>query len=132
MTCQSAGPQTGSAFRYPSLWKCIGSEEADERVDTCSVINLTNVGALMHVLALTKCRVAVPPLVLAECNINAAQQVAIAEAEGLLDYVNDDDVPADRYFELLDQLKLGEGETECIAIAEQEYFTVCCDDRRQE
>lgn len=99
-------------------------------LDACSVINLTNVGALGHVLALAQCRLAVPPLVLAECNVNAVEQVAVAEADGLLDYINDDDVPADRYFDLLDELKLGEGETECIAIAEQEDFTVCCDDKR--
>ena len=99
-------------------------------VDACSVINLTNVGALQHALSLTACRLAVGPLVIAECHGEAAAHVAAAEADGLLDYVNDDDIPAERYLELLDEHELGEGETECIAVAELEGFTVCCDDRR--
>jgi predicted nucleic acid-binding protein len=102
----------------------------DVVVDACSVINLTNVGALQHVLSLQACRLAVGPLVITECHGDAAAQIAGAEADGLLDYVNDDDFPADRYLELLDEHELGEGETECIAVAELEGFTVCCDDRR--
>jgi predicted nucleic acid-binding protein len=102
----------------------------DVVIDACSVINLTNVGALEHALSLTKCRLAVGPLVLTECHGDAAAQVAAAQVDGLLDFVNDDDFPADLYLQLLDEHELGEGETECIAIAQLEGLTVCCDDRR--
>jgi predicted nucleic acid-binding protein len=98
--------------------------------DACSLINLANAGALAPVLSLARCRLAVSPIVLSECNVDAAAQIAAAEADGLLSFVDDDDVPADRYLDLLGEHGLGAGETECIAIAEHESFVICCDDRR--
>lgn len=98
--------------------------------DACSIINLTNVGALEAVLSLEQCRLAVPPIVLSECNVAAAAQIVAAEAEGRLDFIDDDEVPADRYLELLVEHNLGEGETECLTVAELDEYHICCDDRR--
>ena len=100
-------------------------------IDACSLINLTNAGALSSVLSLNGYRLAVGPLVLGECHGDAASEIAAAYSANLLDLMDSDHVPVDHYLELLDLHDLGEGETECIAVANITAGSIiCCDDRR--
>ena len=99
-------------------------------MDACSIINLANAGALQSAASLDCCRLQISPTVLGECSTLLAAQIADLHMAGLIDFIDGDDVPADRYLELLDLHNLGEGETECIAIAEVSEVHICSDDRR--
>ncbi|WP_257555734.1 hypothetical protein [Sphingobium sp. CFD-2] len=99
-------------------------------MDACSIINLSNAHSLERVVLLPDYRLAVSPTVVGECNTGAATEIVDLHAAGLLDFVDIDAVPTDRYFDLLSELALGEGETECIAIAEMRDCLLCCDDRK--
>lgn len=99
-------------------------------MDACSVINLSNVGRLETVANLERCRLGISPEVAGECNTGAALQIFQLAESGAIDLISDDDVPSDRFFDLRDNLKLGNGETECIAIAEIRPFLFCCDDKK--
>jgi predicted nucleic acid-binding protein len=44
--------------------------------------------------------------------------------------LDDSDLPAASFLDLLDQFGLGAGETECLAFAKIGDHIVCCDDRR--
>jgi predicted nucleic acid-binding protein len=99
-------------------------------MDTCSIINLANAPALSVVANLSACSLFVSPEVLTECEPRLAGEVMNLHADGRFGFANVDEVAADRYLELLEGYGLGSGETECLALAEQSDFWVCCDDRR--
>jgi predicted nucleic acid-binding protein len=44
--------------------------------------------------------------------------------------VKPNDISSDVYLDLLNQHELGEGETECLALAMQRPYAFCCDDRK--
>jgi predicted nucleic acid-binding protein len=52
------------------------------------------------------------------------------EHAGKLAFVNPVDVPAETYLDLLLTHELGEGETECIALALTHSYVFCCDDAK--
>jgi predicted nucleic acid-binding protein len=99
-------------------------------MDACSLINLSNAGQLETVTKLQRCRLGISPEVAGECNTGAALQIFQLAETGALDLISDHDVPADRFFDLKEDLRLGDGETECIAIAELHPFMFCCDDKK--
>lgn len=99
-------------------------------MDACSIINLDNAGALGMVSSLPCCDLFLSPIVVGECNATAAASIVLAHSAGQLSLIDDHDVPAGRFFDFLDQFELGDGETECIALAENSDFVICCDDRK--
>lgn len=99
-------------------------------MDACAIINLANAQILERVVQLAAHRLAVSPAVVNECNSGDAALIVDLHAGGLIDFIDIDDVPADRYLELLDHYGLGEGETECIVVAEVVNCLICCDDRK--
>jgi predicted nucleic acid-binding protein len=99
-------------------------------MDACSVINLSNAECLDKVAALNNYRMVLPPAVVGECNSGAATEIINLHSDGLIDFIDEDLVPVDRFFYLLDQFSLGAGETECMALAEIGNELICCDDRR--
>jgi predicted nucleic acid-binding protein len=99
-------------------------------VDSSSVINLFNAGALHLVGKLTRCELWLPPLVLGECGPTCAATVLEVRDAGQLHFVNDDVIDADLFFRLLSDHGLGDGETECLALSIVSDFDICCDDRR--
>jgi predicted nucleic acid-binding protein len=50
--------------------------------------------------------------------------------ERRLNFVDDTDIDGELFLRLLARHRLGDGETECIALAMVEDFGICCDDRR--
>jgi predicted nucleic acid-binding protein len=52
------------------------------------------------------------------------------QQRGLINFLDDDQIDAERFLALLDAHRLGAGETECVAIAADTDHYVCCDDRR--
>jgi predicted nucleic acid-binding protein len=99
-------------------------------IDSSSVINLFNAGALHLVGKLARCQLWLPPLVVGECGPTCAAMVLEVRDAGLFHFVNDDVVDADLFFRLLADHNLGDGETECIALSIVSGFDICCDDRK--
>lgn len=98
-------------------------------VDSSSVINLINAGALGLVCGLERSELWLPPLVVDECGPSGAAAILEVCGQGSLHLVNDDTVPADLFLGLLNAHGLGDGETECIALALlDDELGVCCDD----
>lgn len=96
-------------------------------LDASTVINLLNGAALELVLRLDSHRFAIGPMVLRECGLHEAQLQTFVAA-GLLTVVNDDLVSANQFLVLLERYGLGDGETECLAVAALTGASMCCDD----
>lgn len=99
-------------------------------VDSSSVINLFNAGALELLCQLARCDFFVPPLVLGECAPLCASSLVDLRDEGCIALLDDNQIDANRYLEMLERYSLGAGETECIAGSVDTEFCVCCDDRK--
>lgn len=99
-------------------------------LDSSSVINLFNAGALALLCQLEEHEFFVPPMVVLECNGECAVELVTLRDQGCLTFVNDDDVDADQYLALLEAHRLGAGETECMAVAAAGDYNICCDDRK--
>lgn len=99
-------------------------------LDSSSVINLHNAGALALVSRLKRCRFWLPPMVVSECQVGSAAAILELQAADAIGFLDDDIVPTDRFLELLELHELGDGETECIAICELNGHMLCCDDRK--
>jgi predicted nucleic acid-binding protein len=99
-------------------------------MDSSSLINLSNAGILEYVLDLERCNFIVTPLVLGECNGDCGVTLVQTRDSGQLEFLNDNDIDADHFLNLLDDLQLGAGETECIAAALGRQYLICCDDRK--
>jgi predicted nucleic acid-binding protein len=99
-------------------------------MDTCSVINLVNVGALELVCSLADREWWLTPVVVDESGPTCAAALLDMKERGLMHFLDDDEVNADQFLALLDAHRLGAGETECIAIAMASDHHICCDDRR--
>ncbi|WP_188644017.1 hypothetical protein [Tsuneonella deserti] len=99
-------------------------------VDSSSVINLFNADALKLFCRLARCEFLIPPLVFGECAPSCASSLLELRDEGCVEFLNDTEIDADRYLELLGRYSLGAGETECIAASVDNDFRVCCDDRK--
>jgi predicted nucleic acid-binding protein len=99
-------------------------------LDSSSVINLFNAGVLALLCQLEEHDFFVPPMVVGECHGECATDLIALRDQGCIDFVDDDIVDADHYLALLEEHRLGAGETECMAVAAAENYNVCSDDRR--
>ncbi len=99
-------------------------------LDSSSVINLFNAGVLALLCQLDEHDFFVPPMVIGECHGDCASDLIALRDEGCITFIDDDVVDADHYLELLEEHRLGAGETECMAVAAAEDYNLCCDDRR--
>jgi len=99
-------------------------------LDSSSIINLFNAGALGLLCQLEQHDFFVPPMVLGECHGDCAVDLIALRGEGCISFIDDDVVDADQYLALLQQYRLGAGETECMALAATADYNICCDDRR--
>ena len=99
-------------------------------MDSSSLINLSNAGILEYVLDIKRCNFFVTPLVIGECNGDCGVTLVQAEENGQLKFLNDDDIDAEHFLNLLYELQLGAGETECIAAALGGHYLISCDDRK--
>ena len=83
-------------------------------IDACSVINLSNADALEVTCRLARCRFWVCPAddEIIECRAELAARLFALNAEGVIGFITDEEMPATRVLELLDQYGLGAGETE--------------------
>lgn len=96
-------------------------------IDACSLINLQNGGGLQLVLRLARSSLQVGPIVIGETGLEIE---GVLRASGTANFLNDSDVRATTYLALLSMHRLGEGETEALALSQQHGFTLCSDDRR--
>ncbi|GAA4773126.1 hypothetical protein GCM10023219_20410 [Stakelama sediminis] len=71
-----------------------------------------------------------PPVVVDESGPSCAAITLELQQRGLINFLDDGSVNAERFLELLDAHRLGAGETECMAVAAESDFHICCDDRR--
>ena len=99
-------------------------------LDSSSVINLFNGGALTLLCQLDDYEFFVPPMVVGECHGECAAELIILRDQGCLSFIDDDGVDADQYLALLEVHRLGAGETECMAVAAADDYHICCDDRK--
>lgn len=99
-------------------------------MDSCSVINLVNAGALELVCGLAGIEWWLPPSVVDESGPTCAAVTLELHERGMINFLDDHEVDAERFLMLLDRHRLGAGETECVAIASDGDHHVCCDDRR--
>lgn len=99
-------------------------------LDSSSVINLANAGALDLVCGLDRIQWWLPPAVIDESGPTCAAVTLDLQQRGRINFLDDDQVDAERFLALLDTHRLGAGETECVAIAADSDYHVCCDDRR--
>ncbi len=96
-------------------------------IDSCSVINIGNSGVVRAVLALPH-EYFIGPAVLGEsAPLNSLVQRACDDGRIVL--LTDADVDIDEYLRVA-EAGLGDGETECIALASFHRWGVCSDDRR--
>jgi predicted nucleic acid-binding protein len=98
--------------------------------DTCSVINLVNADALELACTLGGVEWWLPPTVVDEAGTTCAAALLDLQQRGRIRFVDDHEVDGDRYLALLEEHKLGAGETECLAISLTTDHHICCDDRK--
>lgn len=99
-------------------------------LDSSSIINLFNAGVLALLCELDDHEFFVPPMVVGECHGECAVELVTLREQGCLTFIEDDVVDADQYLALLEMHRLGAGETECMAIAAADAYSICCDDRK--
>jgi predicted nucleic acid-binding protein len=99
-------------------------------LDSSSVINLFNAGMLAVLCQLEDYDFFIPPMVVGECHGDCAAELLTLREQGCLGFIDDDAVDADQYLALLEAHRLGAGETECMALAASDDYSLCCDDRK--
>lgn len=99
-------------------------------LDSSSVINLVNAGALELVCSLEDTEWWLPPAVVDESGPSCAAVTLELQQKGQINFLDDGEMDAERFLYLLDTYSLGAGETECVAVAVDADYHVCCDDRR--
>jgi predicted nucleic acid-binding protein len=65
-----------------------------------------------------------------ECSPTCAASLLALTQAGQLFLVDESDIPAELFLDLLTRFNLGEGETECLTVCNLGNFTFCCDDAR--
>jgi predicted nucleic acid-binding protein len=98
--------------------------------DASSIINLDNAQALVAAANLDERTICLSPLVVGECQPNCAALLVRLEQEGLMRFVDPREISAELFLSLLEDHDLGEGETECLALALVRPYVFCCDDRK--
>lgn len=97
-------------------------------VDASSLINLMKAGALAIVLRLEGFTFNIGPLVEYECGPEAPELTA-AIADGSIARLDDNALSANAFANFMGLYDLGDGETECLAFADDNpEFTICTDD----
>lgn len=99
-------------------------------IDSSSIINLYNAGALELVGRIRRCQLFLPPLVVGECQPSCAAAILELKEARSLSFIDDSEVDASLFLALLEEHRLGDGETECITVALSGDYMVCCDDRK--
>lgn len=99
-------------------------------LDSCAVINLAHAGALELICSLEAVEWWLPPVVVDESGPTCAAITLELQQRGLINFLDDDSVNANRFLELLGAHGLGAGETECMAVAAESDYHICCDDRK--
>lgn len=100
-------------------------------MDACSVINLNNGGALETVCSIATIDVQIGPIAGGECSEGCASALAELHQAGLIQYLTDTPLDADAFLEFVEEHGLGDGEAECIMLADLDAETViCCDDMK--
>jgi predicted nucleic acid-binding protein len=78
---------------------------------------------------LTKRQFIVTPLVIEECQLTLAAELLELRIAGAVAALEDKEIPGDLFIQLLADLGLGEGETECLVVClTNGDIDVCCDD----
>jgi len=96
--------------------------------DASSLINLIHGEILETVLSLTGHTFWLGPQVKSECGPDE-EQLQLLIGAGSIELADDNDLPVNIFVELLARYDLGDGETECLAFAENDtQYTVCSDD----
>lgn len=99
-------------------------------VDASTLINLDNGDALTLATALPGYEFWIAPLALGECNSGCAARIMALVDQGRLHLLDESQLDADRFLELKAEHDLGDGETECLLVAELLEYSVCADDRK--
>ena len=86
-------------------------------LDACSIINLHNGGVLRCVCCIPHFHVQVGPIVGGECSEDCALAIASLHTDGDLEYLEDNEIEVDDFLSFVDQNRLGDGESECILLA---------------
>jgi predicted nucleic acid-binding protein len=94
-------------------------------LDASSAINCVNGDALDLVLSIPDLVLGVGPIVRGEC----VGVVERAIGSGRLKVLDEGNLPAGRFLDLLARYRLGEGETECMLFGETHGLVVVTDDR---
>jgi predicted nucleic acid-binding protein len=97
-------------------------------LDASSTINLHRADLLPVILRLTSIAFHVGYIVREECE-GIKRFIDIQVSAGTLVLVPDSTLTARKFAEILGLYDLGLGETECIALAEQQGFLICTDDK---
>lgn len=98
--------------------------------DTCALINLHNCGMLELALAGAQGLVRVGPSVIGECDPALVGSLIACRRNGLLDLLDDSSISSVRFMDIQSNFAIGDGETECIAMAEFHNAQICCDDKK--
>lgn len=97
-------------------------------IDASSIINLENAEVLDTVVQLQRCQLWLTPIVIGECQPTCAARLVALRENSEVQFVDEEQIPADLFLDLLAQHQLGDGETEAIATAKALEFGLCCDD----
>lgn len=98
--------------------------------DASSIINLVNAGALEAVASISGRTICVCPLVASECEPTCAAELLRLQQHGLIRFIDLEEISAEIFLNLLDFFDLGEGETECLSLLQNNDFVFCCDDSK--
>lgn len=99
-------------------------------IDASSIINLDNAEVLAPAVGLQGRNFCVSPLVIGECDPQCAASLAMLRQSGGLRFVDPEEISAELFLDLLERYELGEGETECLALALVSPYVFCCDDNK--
>ena len=97
--------------------------------DASCIINLLNGDSLGAVLSLSEYTFLIGPIVKSECIINQ-NEITNFINKNMLTEINADEISGGVFLHLLQQHKLGEGETECLAYCLSSDTLMACDDKR--
>jgi len=99
-------------------------------LDASSLINLSNADALEVALGIPNTNFLISPIVAGECHADCVAEFVRLSATCSIQFVQDNEIDADAYLELLALHDLGQGETECLIVCAAGGHSICCDDRK--
>lgn len=99
-------------------------------LDASSLINLSNANALEIVLGIPNSEFLISPIVAGECHSECVAEFVRLGATCNIKFVQDNEIDADAYLDLLALHALGQGETECLIVCVSGGHSICCDDKK--